>query len=64
MKISSFLSSVLLANPLASALAISKRADNITGPYYLRTKVIEDGDQAKDGLYVYAYHTGKDGCPK
>ena len=41
-----------------SSPALTKRAENITGPYYLKTKVIHGGDKAKDDLYVRAYHTG------
>lgn len=41
-----------------SSSALTKRAENITGPYYLKTKVIHGGDKAKDDLYVWAYHTG------
>ncbi|KAG7008898.1 hypothetical protein G7Y79_00004g014820 [Physcia stellaris] len=56
---------LLLSSILAPALAISvpspalsKRADNITAPYYLKTKTLDRRHRNKDGLYVWAYHTG------
>lgn len=36
----------------------NKRQHDITGPYYLKTSVLNGGDVHKDGLYVWAYHTG------
>ena len=62
----SFLSlPLLLSSVLAPALAVSvpssalsKRADNITAPYYLKTKTLDRRHRSKDGLYVWAYHTG------
>ena len=52
-----FASSLTLATLIAQP-SLTKRADNITGPYYLKTKVLNGGDNSKDGLYVWAYHTG------
>lgn len=64
--IAAFLSfPLLLSSVLAPALAVSvpspalsKRADNITAPYYLKTKALDRRHRNKDGLYVWAYHTG------
>lgn len=53
-----FLCSFSSASVISSPELAKRAENNITGPYYLKTKVLHGGDPAKDGLYVWAYHTG------
>ena len=51
--------SIIPSLTLASSLpTYANQTINITGPYYLKTKVLPGGDTSKDNLYVWAYHTG------